>query len=147
MGPNNFKNAYILNKFFYGDKGVEDQLFFIPPIHPYLQLFAVGESWHARSKIYAGSWVQHGFFKIDKFGGITFPGNIIPDFLRSEYNREQMFERFKLFIAQHRAQLQDKQEEEHVETDLFGGRKMRRIRKKTKRKQKRRKRTHRKTRK
>jgi hypothetical protein len=52
---NVFKNKYILHKFFFGDESLEDQLFFIPPLLPLVNLFCSGELWHARSKIYLGS--------------------------------------------------------------------------------------------
>jgi hypothetical protein len=143
MGYDNFKHVYILNKFWQGDGGVEDNLFFIPPLHPYLQIFGDGELWHARSKIFKNSKIK----RIENFGGKNyFPDFRLPDFLQSTYDKEQMAKRFRLFIAQHRAQIQDNQEEEHVETNLFGGRKTRRRRTKKTRKTKRKRSRKRKTR-
>ena len=215
METGNFKHAYILNKFWYGDGGVEDNLFFIPPLHPYLQIFGYGELWHARSKIYKLSVISRvdglkGVVKVDgldaddavvrvvdgvvevvkvdgadgadgadkvdadnandkdilttttvrTFSDKEFLPKSFPDFLRSRYNREEINERFKLFIAKHRAQIGahrvklERQKNEttaefarrirenyakemahHVEENLFGGRKTKRkLNRKTKRK-------------
>ena len=102
MGYDNFRHTYILNKFWYGDGGVEDNLFFIPPLHPVLQIYGDGEVWHARSKIFANSKIK----RIEDFGEKNyFPGFKLPDFLKSTYEKIQMFERFKLFITKHRAQI------------------------------------------
>jgi hypothetical protein len=49
-GENN-KIKYTIKKFMFGDKSLEDSLFFIPPIPPYLQLYCHGELWHPRTKI------------------------------------------------------------------------------------------------
>jgi hypothetical protein len=110
MKTGNFRHVYIFNKFWYGDGGVEDNLFFIPPIHPFLQILGDGELWHARSKIYKESLISHRInaykiFTVKTFGSKEFPPDSFPDFLRSEYNQEQIKKRFKLFIAQHRAQI------------------------------------------
>jgi hypothetical protein len=53
-----YKHYYKLRKFNYGDDSDESNLFFIPPLHPYLQLSSHGEFWHARSKIFVGSQIQ-----------------------------------------------------------------------------------------
>jgi hypothetical protein len=53
-----YKHYYKLRKFNYGDDSDESNLFFIPPLHPYLQLSSNGEFWHARSKIFVGSQIQ-----------------------------------------------------------------------------------------
>ena len=53
-----YKHYYNIHKFNYGDDSDESNLFFIPPLHPYLQLSSYGEFWHARSKIFVGSQIQ-----------------------------------------------------------------------------------------
>lgn len=47
----NDKIRYTLKKFLKGDNSIEDSLFFIPPIHPLLQLNAQGELFHPRTKV------------------------------------------------------------------------------------------------
>ena len=44
------KIIYNIKKFFVGDLSDEDSLFFIPPIHPFLQVYCGGELFHARTK-------------------------------------------------------------------------------------------------
>jgi hypothetical protein len=48
---NNDKIKYIIKKFHINDSSNEYSLFFIPPIHPFLQLYSNGELWHPRTKI------------------------------------------------------------------------------------------------
>jgi hypothetical protein len=55
-GTINFKKdnnriKYNIKKFHLDDLSDEFSLFFIPPIHPFLQLYCVGELWHPRTKI------------------------------------------------------------------------------------------------
>jgi hypothetical protein len=47
----NDKIIYKLKKFLKGDNSEEDLLFFIPPLHPLLQLNAGGELFHPRTKV------------------------------------------------------------------------------------------------
>ena len=47
----NDKIRYTIKKFLKGDNSNEDSLFFIPPIHPLLQLNAKGEIFHPRTKV------------------------------------------------------------------------------------------------
>jgi hypothetical protein len=61
-----YKHYYKIRKFNYGDDSDESNLFFIPPLHPYLQLSSYGEFWHTRSKIFVGSQIQ----RLGKFDGI-----------------------------------------------------------------------------
>jgi hypothetical protein len=51
MDKYNYKNFFIIKKFFYNDNSDENKLFFIPPISPYLLLYMRGEYWHVRTKI------------------------------------------------------------------------------------------------
>ena len=50
----NDKIRYSIKKFLKGDNSSEDSLFFIPPIHPLLQLNAIGELFHPRTKVNLG---------------------------------------------------------------------------------------------
>ena len=47
----NNKIKYTIKKFHIFNKSNEYSLFFIPPIHPFLQLYCEGELWHPRTKI------------------------------------------------------------------------------------------------
>ena len=47
----NDKIIYRLKKFLKGDNSIEDSLFFIPPLHPLLQLNTSGELFHPRTKV------------------------------------------------------------------------------------------------
>jgi hypothetical protein len=47
----NKKIKYTIKKFNLDDSSNEFSLFFIPPIHPFLQLYCKGEFWHPRTKI------------------------------------------------------------------------------------------------
>ena len=104
-----FKNKYVLSKFFYGDKSIEDNLFFIPPLTPLAQLLSHGELWHVRSKVFHNS----KYIDIQNFSGEncyneTYYHNLnkgktsldypFPDFLKSSYGREKMIQTFKYFM-------------------------------------------------
>jgi hypothetical protein len=47
----NDKIKFNIKKFFLDDSSSENSLFFIPPIHPYVQLYSSGELFHPRTKI------------------------------------------------------------------------------------------------
>ena len=47
----NNKIKYTIKKFHLDDSSNEFNLFFIPPINPFLQLYCAGELWHPRTKI------------------------------------------------------------------------------------------------
>ena len=47
----NKKIKYTIKKFYLDDSSNEFSLFFIPPIHPFLQIYCGGELWHPRTKI------------------------------------------------------------------------------------------------
>ena len=47
----NNKIKYTIKKFYVNNSSDENSLFFIPPIHPFLQLYCSGELWHPRTKI------------------------------------------------------------------------------------------------
>ena len=141
-----YKHKYNLSRFFYGDDSSEDKLFFIPPFHPYLQMLSSGEFWHSRSKIYTGSYINnvesfnmlytssHGVAGIDYEEYIAeMAGNEkthaipekrytnFPDYLTSSYTRDQIEDKFTRFIKMHRSKVQDNEELEHTESNLFGG--------------------------
>jgi hypothetical protein len=121
------KHEYVIKRFFYGDNTVSDNLFFIPPFHPYLQMSTSGEFWHARSKIFTGSKIDDvaqfaGSYR--SITGIVGDKNSpfqFPDFLTSKYNKTEIKFNFKKFIDMHRNEVQDKEENEHAESTLFGG--------------------------
>ena len=106
-----YKHKYVLNKFFYGDNSEDDNLFFVPPLHPYLQMMAYGELWHPRSKIYNGSNIKGvstfaGLYDYNKgIVGLNF--DKFPDYLTSRYDREKFDTEFKKFIAQNRSRIND----------------------------------------
>ena len=50
-GDLNDKIKLSIKKFLFDDLSVENSLFFIPPIHPYVQLYSTGELFHPRTKI------------------------------------------------------------------------------------------------
>jgi len=146
-----YKHKYVLNKFFYGDNSKNDNLFFVPPLHPYLQMMSSGELWHPRSKIYNGSNIQEistfaGLYDESKgVVGVNF--DKFPDYLTSQYNQGFFDTEFKNFIAQNRSRIND--DEGYVTEDseneylvfydaLAEGKKLRRkSRRKTNRKTKR----------
>lgn len=106
-----YKHKYVLNKFFYGDNSEEDNLFFIPPLHPYLQMMSIGELWHPRSKIYNGSTIKEistfaGLYDDNKgIVGVDF--DKFPDYLTSLYERSQFDTEFKNFISKNRSRMND----------------------------------------
>ena len=81
-----YKHYYSMRKFNYNDNSDVSNMFFIPPLHPFLQLSSRGEFWHARSKIFIGSQIKG----LGEFAGI-FSGtegsvgysNLFPDYLIS----------------------------------------------------------------
>jgi hypothetical protein len=105
-----YKHKYMLNKFLYGDNSVEDNLFFIPPLHPYLQMMSKGELWHPRSKIYNGSNIKEistfaGLY--DNITGVVGESKRFPDYLSSNYQRDVFDTEFKRFIDNNRSRIHD----------------------------------------
>ena len=47
----NNKIKYIIKKHMIYDLSDESSLFFLPPLHPFIQLYCKGELWHPRTKI------------------------------------------------------------------------------------------------
>lgn len=65
---------YLIKKTMYVDRFTSNNdVFFIPPLHPYMQLFCYGEFWHARSKISKYSIIT------SSTGGTI--SSYVPDFL------------------------------------------------------------------
>jgi len=90
----NDKIRYSLKKFLKGDNSNEDSLFFIPPVHPLLQLNAQGELFHPRTKVSPDS------IEKKKVGGLNCTNAFIRgcDYLHSDKSMEQLealYQRFK----------------------------------------------------
>jgi hypothetical protein len=81
-----YKHYYSMRKFNYNDNSEVSNMFFIPPLHPFLQLSSRGEFWHARSKIFIGSQIKGlgefaGIFSRTE-GNVGY-SNLFPDYLIS----------------------------------------------------------------
>lgn len=90
----NDKIRYSLKKFLKGDNSNEDSLFFIPPIHPLLQLIAQGELFHPRTKVNLDE-LQNKLVK-----GLFCENEFIQecDYLQSDKSMEELnalYQRFK----------------------------------------------------
>jgi len=90
----NDKIRYSIKKFLKGDNSNEDSLFFIPPIHPLLQLNAQGELFHPRTKVNLGD------IQKKKVGGLSCGNAFIRgcDYLHSDKSMEELealYQRFK----------------------------------------------------
>lgn len=119
-----YKHYYKMRKFNYDDNSDVSNLFFIPPLHPYLQLSSYGEVWHPRSKIFIGSKIRGlGEFdgKFETTSGIVGYSENFPDYLVShlkikqgvsidredviqltEANKKNIMNKFIKFIKAHR---------------------------------------------
>ncbi len=86
----NNKIKYIIKKFYLNDSSNEFSLFFIPPIHPFLQLYCDGELWHPRTKI--GN-------DYSKIGGILCKTDTIAkcDYLISDKSIQELESLFKQY--------------------------------------------------
>ena len=81
-----YKHYYSMRKFNYNDHSDVSNMFFIPPLHPFLQLSSNGEFWHPRSKIFIGSQIKGlGEFAsvFDRREGIVGYSDLFPDYLIS----------------------------------------------------------------
>jgi hypothetical protein len=110
---NVFKNKYVLKKFFYGDNSFEDQLFFIPPILPLINLFSSGETWHVRSKIFQGSELtniknfancfdEHYYRQMFSMITAQTKEEVFPQYLKSTFDQERMKKAFRSFVKYRR---------------------------------------------
>jgi hypothetical protein len=91
---------YNITKFLLGDSSDADSLFFIPPIHPFLQIYCEGELFHPRTKVsttsYRGTYAE----KQKHIGGIFCPYEFVMncDYLISEKRiteLNRLYQRFK----------------------------------------------------
>ena len=90
----NDKVRYSLKKFLKGDNSSEDSLFFIPPIHPLLQLNARGRLFHPRTKVNLGDMQNNNV------SGLSCTNEFIRqcDYLHSDKSMEELealYQRFK----------------------------------------------------
>ena len=90
----NDKIRYSIKKFLKGDNSSEDSLFFIPPIHPLLQLNAKGELFHPRTKVNLGDMQNK------KVSGLSCTNKFIrqSDYLHSNKTMielDALYQRFK----------------------------------------------------
>jgi len=90
----NDKIRYSIKKFLKADNSNEDSLFFIPPLHPLLQLNAQGELFHPRTKVNVGD------IQKKKVGGLKCTNVFIRgcDYLHSDKSMEELealYQRFK----------------------------------------------------
>jgi hypothetical protein len=92
--PGCHKHFYLIKKHFYNDASQEANLFFIPPIHPFLLLYTDGEHWHARSK------VSNSTVPIMGTVGGLYGLRPVPDFLISNLNSRELEEYIKLYVKQ-----------------------------------------------
>ena len=108
---NDYKQCYLIDKFCDNISNIcnnlsspeelnsnESNLFFIPPIHPYLLLFLRGEMWHARSKlpcISDSNQTIKGILNIEYY-------NQVPEFLKSKYKLKELHIKFNEFIINNR---------------------------------------------
>ena len=93
----NNKIKYIIKKFYLNDSSNEFSLFFIPPIHPFLQLYCDGELWHPRTKIGNDYSLKNG-----RIGGILCRFDTITkcDYLKSDKSireLESLYQQYKSF--------------------------------------------------
>lgn len=101
---NKNKYCYVYPRDYHNDMTGWSGIFFVPPIHPFVQLLLYGELWHARSKIFAGS-VLTG---VREFAGLydsdVYP---FPDYLKSEFAKETLDKYYKDFEKTYRITLID----------------------------------------
>jgi hypothetical protein len=81
--PNNKYKIIPLKKHFYEDKTDRSfQLFFIPPIHPFFQMYFIGEAWHVRTKLDNETsignvvWGKHTSTSTDKYASDYLISNV-----------------------------------------------------------------------
>jgi hypothetical protein len=91
---------YNIKKFLLGDSSDADSLFFIPPIHPFLQIYCEGELFHPRTKVSTTYYPTTYAQKQKYIGGIFCPYDFVMncDYLISEKSIRQLnalYQRFK----------------------------------------------------
>ena len=80
------KAFYLIKKHFYSDKTDVNNIFFIPPIHPFLLLYGSGEYWHARSKIHIGAPRAIGL------------ATTVSDFIQSSLPKDELEAKFQAIV-------------------------------------------------
>lgn len=105
----NYKLKYTLPRFFMQDKEAND-VFYIPPLHPYILLYASGEFFHPRSKIFNNSKIK----EIRSFANLydsydETKGDKFPDYLLSKLNMKDFNKVFKHFTLRKTQFLGDKE--------------------------------------
>jgi hypothetical protein len=92
-----FKNYYILKKFFRNYGYPESNLFFIPPLLPFLQLYGKGEKWHPRLLISK---------ETDSINN--------PDFYKSNLGFEELNKLYNNYIIKHRFEIINKYLQKYI---------------------------------
>jgi len=100
MKPGCYKHFYLIKKHFYKDQSDESKLFFIPPIHPFLLLYCIGEYWHARSKIFPKDYSTTNYLS-----GIA---TRVSDFIVSSLDKDKLEKTFISIIKPLTNELVDK---------------------------------------
>ena len=96
MGNINDKIICNIQKFIVHDSSNEDSLFFIPPIHPFVQLYCRGELFHPRTKL-GSNFKQH--ISGREFSGLICPREFIEqcDYLISDKSFETLNDLYKRY--------------------------------------------------
>jgi hypothetical protein len=110
--PNTFKYRYLyerkINKhnrsIKFSNNIATEQLFFIPPLHPHIQLSSNGEFWHIRTLVGKDSSI----ININSFASIfNFEENLeyFPTFLRSSLDTYALSSLYKKFISNNKVDI------------------------------------------
>jgi hypothetical protein len=91
-----FIKQYILLDKIYYNNHIVTELFFIPPIHPYILLIIGGEYWHARSKFPAS--ISKSDNKDQIIRGIADGHTYKLDYLISHYDKDKLQEKFTEYL-------------------------------------------------
>lgn len=92
----NKKIKYIIKKFHYNDLSDEFSLLFIPPIHPFMQLYCEGELWHPRTKF----GIEIDSSDISRSGIICQTQNI--DYLKSTKSHQDLLKLYEKLVSENR---------------------------------------------
>jgi hypothetical protein len=108
---------YVLDRFYYGENTINENLLFIPPLHPFIQILSTGEFWHARSKIFNGS-VTKGLNKFNNHFNNKSDYDSKPDYLNSNIKVEEFTCYLKKFNKKHRELLYFKDDNKYLKKYL-----------------------------
>jgi len=102
INPSKHKLRYILSRFFMSDKSGNNDLFYIPPFHPFVQLYLSGEYFHPRSKIFKDSVITDiksfaGYYQRWSYKEVP---SKFPDYLMSKLDKETFVNAFMNTIDQ-----------------------------------------------